>query len=110
MDENALVFKVKDNKVMCGGYEIDNQLFNNRQPAIVNVQKGGEGGVTTLAVPAGLFLLQQHVKPHTKPFIVDHQEEVISDGLYNKLLSLMETKKSKTRRNRSKNKRFTRRK
>ena len=108
MDDSGLVFKFKDNKVMCGGYEIDNELLNNQRPAIVNIKKGG--GSTTFAVPAGLFLLQQHVKSHTKPFIVYHQEDVIGDSLYNKLLSLMETKKSKTRRNRPKNKRLTRRK
>ena len=117
MDANNLVFIEDGNKVTCGGYEIDNELMKNKIPAIVGVQKGG-GSLDTLAVPAGLFLLQQHVKPSTKPFILSYEEaDEVSDNLYDRLLSLMTTdqKRSKnkskgTRRKRSKSKRSTRRK
>ena len=114
MDENNLIFTEDGDKVLCGGYEIDNPLINNNMPAIVSVKRGGGGG--TLAVPAGLFLLQQHVKTGTKPFIIDHEEvEEITDNLYDNLLSLMQIedvpkKKKITRGKRSKGKRSTRRK
>ena len=113
MNEENFVFIKEGNKVMCGGYEINNTLLKGGMPAIANVKKGG-GSLDTLAIPAGLFLLQQQAKQNPKPFMVmEESEPVVSDDLYDRLLSLMtvgDKKKSLTRKRRKKGKRSTRRK
>lgn len=116
MNEDNLIFIEDGNKVTCGGYEIDNELINKNMPAIAGVKRGGGGSIETLAVPAGLFLLQQHVNTGAKPFIIDREKvKEVKDDLYNKLLALMEIekapkKKRTTRDKRGKGKRSTRRK
>ena len=114
-EENFVFMKNEDGKITCGGYEIDSSLLQNNIPAITETTRGG-GRLDTLAVPAGLFLLQQHAKSNTKPFIVSQDTPtVVGDSLYDKLLDLMATdtkakrRKSSTRRRRKKKKRSTRR-
>jgi hypothetical protein len=114
MNNENFVFMKEGNKVMAGGYEVDSAMLREGLPAIGNIQKGG-GGLDTLAVPAGLFLLQQHVKGGPNPYVTnDDSPSVIGDDLYDKLLSLMTTgdkkkKKRFTRRKKSSAKRRTRR-
>ena len=111
MEMENFVFLREGNKVMAGGYEIDNKIMRGGMPAISNIKKGG-GSLDTLAVPAGLFLLQQHATTGPSPFILTQEDaSVIPDNLYDKLLSLMTTgekKKRLTRRSKSKGKRKTR--
>ena len=113
MNSENFVFMKDGNKIMAAGYEIDNNMLREGLPAIASVQKGG-GSLDTLAVPAGLFLLQQHVKGGPIPFVTTNEDHpVIEDDLYDRLLSLMQTgnkKKRSTRRKRSSSKRHTRRK
>ena len=113
MNDDNFIFINDGNKVTCGGYEIDNELINEKMPAIAGVKRGG-GSIETLAVPAGLFLLQQHVNSGAKPFIIANEKvKEVNDDLYNKLLALMEIenapkKKKATRSKRGKGKRYTR--
>ena len=113
MEMENFVFLREGNKVMAGGYEIDNKFMREGMPAISNIKKGG-GSLDTLAVPAGLFLLQQHATAGPSPFILTQEDaSVIPDNLYDKLLSLMTTgekKKRLTRRSKSKGRRRTRKK
>lgn len=115
-EENFVFMKNGDGKITCGGYEIDSSLLQSNIPAITETMRGG-GGLDTLAVPAGLFLLQQHAKSNTKPFIISQDAPtVVGDSLYDKLLGLMsidskaKRKKSTRRRIRKKKRRSTRRK
>ena len=72
----------------------------------------------TLAVPAGLFLLQQSISSKTNALdTIEKEPEVIGEGLYDKLLELMEPKKKNKkkakqgkRKTRSKNKKRSKRK
>ena len=69
MEMENFVFLREGNKVMAGGYEIDNKFMREGMPAISNIKKGG-GSLDTLAVPAGLFLLTcygwtKSIHPHT---------------------------------------------
>jgi hypothetical protein len=119
MDAENFVYHKNNGKVMAAGYSINNRLLEGGIPAISNykIQKGGK--LETLAVPAGLFLLQQSI--HTKSNAlekIEKESEVIGDSLYDKLLELMEPKKKKkaiqgkkkTRgKNRKRSKRKTRR-
>ena len=104
MNKEDFVFMKDGDKIMAGGYEVDSKLLQDGMPAIANIQKGG--GLETLAVPAGLFLLQQHVKNGPNPFITTQESpSMISEVLYDRLLSLMtvgEKKKRQTRRSKSK--------
>lgn len=110
MDEDSFVFLTDNDKVTCGGYEINNTILNEGLSAISNVQKGG----TTLAVPAGLFLLQQNFKSNAKPYVISREEVgIVGEDLYDKLLDLMTVPEKKKRLTRkkgtSKKKRTTRR-
>ena len=117
MNKEDFVFMKDGDKIMAGGYEVDSKLLQDGMPAIANIQKGG--GLETFAVPAGLFLLQQHVKNGPNPFITTNESpSMISEDLYDRLLSLMtvdekkkkrQTKRSKSKRSKSKKKRRTRR-
>ena len=114
-EENFVFMKNDDGKITCGGYEINSTLLQNSIPAITETMRGG-GSIDTLAVPAGLFLLQQHAKSNTKPFIISQETpKVVGDSLYDKLLGLMtdakpKKRKSVTRRRKKKKRRSSRRK
>ena len=61
MDAENFVYHKSNGKVTAAGYTINNKLLEGGIPALSNykVQKGGN--LETLAVPAGLFLLQQSI-------------------------------------------------
>ena len=116
MDADNFVYHKDGGKVMAAGYSINSKLLEGGIPAIANykIQKGGS--IETLAVPAGLFLLQQSISSKTNALnTIEKEPEVIGEGLYDKLLELMEPKKKKRakhgkRKTRSKNKKRTKRK
>ena len=114
MNSENFVFMKTGNKIMAGGYEVDNDMLREGLPAIASIQRGG-GSLDTLAVPAGLFLLQQHVKGGPNPYVTTNEDPtVVSNDLYDRLFSLMNTtdkkKKRSTRKKRGSPKRRTRRK
>ena len=96
MDADNFIYHKDGGKVIAAGYSIDSKLLEGGIPAIANykIQKGGS--IETLAVPAGLFLLQQSISSKTNALdIIKKEPEVISEGLYDKLLKLMEPKQKK---------------
>ncbi len=119
MDADNFVYHKDGGKVMAAGYSINSKLLEGGIPAIANykIQKGGS--IETLAVPAGLFLLQQSISSKTNALDkIEKEPEVIGEGLYDKLLELMEPRKRKKgkhgrrktqRKNRKLSKRKTRR-
>lgn len=118
MDADNFVYHKDGGKVMAAGYSIDSKLLEGGIPAIANYQIQRGGGMETLAVPAGLFLLQQSISSKTNALdTIEKEPEVIGEGLYDKLLELMEPKKKNKkkakqgkRKTRSKNKKRSKRK
>jgi hypothetical protein len=91
-----LVFYQEGGNIMSGGFSINNMFLSGNQPALktMNSSKFQEGGSISsifkdLAVPAGLFHLQQNPTKHFLPSTFG-SNEVIEDTLYDKLLKLME--------------------
>ena len=100
-NDNFVYYKNPDGTIRAGGYEIKNKLLEGGRPAVKNfkIQKGG--GIESLAVPAGLFLLQQSIATKSNALeIMEKEPKVIGDELYTSLLSLMNTKKSSKRKTR----------
>jgi hypothetical protein len=95
-DENFIYNRTSDGKIMSAGYAINSKILQSGMPAISTVKsKKGGGSLTSLAVPAGLFLLQQSIKSKTNALdnIKISEPEVIGDDLYDKLLALINPKK-----------------
>ena len=104
---NDLIVSNNNNETMCAGFKVNNLLLNSNNPAFVTLNnnknvnnKDVNNKVSSLfddlAVPTGLLYIQEKMNPITKEYSVG----VIGDSLYNKLLSLAETKpknKSKKR-------------
>jgi hypothetical protein len=91
-----LVFYQEGGNIMSGGFSINNMFLSGNQPALktMNSSKFQEGGSISsifkdLAVPAGLFHLQQNPTKHFIPSTFG-SNEVVEDTLYDKLLKLME--------------------
>ena len=82
---DLVFYKGKDGKHMAGGFEVQSLSSN------VKTQHGGSAqsvifaGLKNLAVPAGLFFLQQNTK---KNYQVVNKDEVVTDNLYDKLVNL----------------------
>ena len=115
MDAENFIYHKQGGRVMSAGYSINNKLLEGGIPALVQYKNQKGGGIESLAVPAGLFLLQQSISSKTNALdIIEKEPEVISEGLYDKLLKLMEPKqkrKQKQKRNtRGKGKKRSKRK
>ena len=110
MDAENFIYHKQGGQVMSAGYSINSKLLEGGIPAlaIIKYQKGG--GIESLAVPAGLFLLQQSISSKTNALeTIEKEPEVIRRGLYDKLLELMDPKTS-AKKKKKKQKRKTRRK
>ena len=119
---NDLIISNNNNETMCAGFKVNNLLLNSNNPAFVTLNnnknvnnkdvnnkdvnnkdvnnKAHNNKVSSLfddlAVPTGLLYIQEKMNPISKEDSVG----VIGESLYNKLLSLAETKpknKSKKR-------------
>ena len=99
---NDLIISNNNNETMCAGFKVNNLLLNSNNPAFVtlNNRKDVSNKVSSLfddlAIQTGLLYIQEKMNPITKEDSVG----VIGESLYNKLLSLAETKpknKSKKR-------------
>jgi hypothetical protein len=109
---NDLILSNNNNETMCAGFKVNNLLLNSNNPAFVTLnnnknvnskdvnRKAVSNKVSSLfddlAIPTGLLYIQEKMNPITKEDSVG----VIGESLYNKLLSLAETKpknKSKKR-------------
>jgi hypothetical protein len=110
MDSENFIYHKQNGQVMSAGYAINSKLLEGGIPALANykIQKGGS--LESLAVPAGLFLLQQSITSKTNALeTIEKEPEVIGEGLYDKLLELMDPKTS-AKKKKKKQKRKTRRK
>jgi len=110
MDSENFIYHKQNGQVMSAGYAINSKLLEGGIPALANykIQKGGS--LESLAVPAGLFLLQQSITSKTNALeTIEKEPEVIGEGLYDKLLELMDPKTS-AKKKKVKQKRKTRRK
>ena len=110
-DSDLVLSKGKNNEIHAAGYRLNTfstggnlmKTLNND-----NQQKGGDSfqlALNNLAVPAGLFYLQQNLKANSEPIRVLNKknkkngssktkyecENVISEGLFESLLAMVET-------------------
>jgi len=123
------VFTTDKNGILKGGgFTITSDLLNDtirnmdrNTDSTSNIQQGGSFSVGAnvlnmfkdLAVPAGLFFTQKQFQKNST-IRYEPKEEPIEDGLYDKLLGLLDPEKRmlhgrKTKRKRENNKRKTRR-
>tara|TARA_R110002074_G_scaffold166880_5_gene327730 strand:+ start:492 stop:851 length:360 start_codon:yes stop_codon:yes gene_type:complete len=115
MDAENFIYHKIGGKVMSAGYSINSKLLEGGIPALANYKIQTGGSIESLAVPAGLFLLQQSITTKTNALEkIGKEPEVIGEGLYDKLLELMEPrgakKKNPKRKTRRKKKKKTKRK
>lgn len=111
-NDDMIFYKNEDDSLCSGGYTVDTLFKKLDMPAIYGNMPMAGGGTpfTDLAVPAGLFVLQQLSMPCTNN--TSCEDKPMSQDLYNRLINMVQPKKiSKTRKKRSKKqKRFTRKK
>jgi hypothetical protein len=107
-DKNDLVFTMDKTGVLKGGGFVINSdllkdtLYSNSNTVSSldganNIQSGGSVSVSAsilntfkdLAVPAGLFFTQKQVQKNNT-IKYDHKQDAVEDGLYDKLLSMLE--------------------
>jgi len=103
MESSQLLFEKENGNITAAGYRIDNLMMQQGQPA--SVLSGGSGAdiiqtlkLGGLAVPLGLFYLQDLVKKSAGSFNTSVFElydddtssvELVEDTLYDKLLSMV---------------------
>lgn len=116
MESSKLVFETdKTGAVTAAGYIIDNSMLQQGQPAAVMSSMSGGGSsiieslkLGELAVPLGLFYLQDLVKKSSDTFNTSVFElydevnddsssvELVEDSLYDKLLAMVNGKEEAT--------------
>jgi len=87
--EEMIFQRNKKNQIMCGGYKINNLFKNQNVPPIHGSVFPQKGGGNNLAIPMGLFFLQQGLPSIMK----GTSKQEVPDDLYSKLLALAEYKK-----------------
>ena len=107
--DNDLVFYNNGGKIKAGGFVINSNILQKGGSAIKNLNvKNMSGGVSRMAVPAGLFLIHQNKDIDSSMDIENDIQPIgtVNDGLYDNLIKLMGgRKKGKIRNTRRKNKR-----
>ena len=116
------VFMEKDGQITGGGFVFDSPLLrdtitNGSSMDINKIQKGGGNilsALKDLAVPAGLLYTQKKIQKNNL-IKYENKSEVIEEGLYDKLLSMIEPHNQKkyaikTRRKREKKTKMSRKK
>jgi len=100
MNSNEMIFRRdNNNNITSGGYKVQNIFKQLGLPSIhgsVFAQKGGGqkgGGIENLAVPMGLFFLQQGLPKEIKCDSKGGGE--VADDLYSKLLILAQDRKER---------------
>ena len=105
-DKNDLVFTMDKSGVLKGGGFVINSdllkdtIFSNSNTVSTldganKIQSGGSVSASILntfkdlAVPAGLFFTQKQVQKNNT-IKYDHKEDAVEDGLYDKLLGMLE--------------------
>lgn len=104
-DKNDLVFTMDKSGVLKGGGFVINSdllketLYSNSTTTTLDgenrIQSGGSVSASILntfkdlAVPAGLFFTQKQVQKNNT-IKYDHKQDAVEDGLYDKLLGMLE--------------------
>ena len=112
---NDLVFNTnKNGDLMGGGFVIQSELLKDTIQAGQESQSGGgvvDGASKVLlntfkdlAVPAGLFFTQKQAQKNNT-INYEHKAESIGDGIYDKLLGMLEPSKRKLHGRKTKSKR-----
>jgi len=115
MESSQLVFETDNTgTVTAAGYRIDNAMLQQGQPAaVMSSMSGGSSIIESLklgelAVPLGLFYLQDLVKKSSESFNTSVFElydevnddsshvELVEDSLYDKLLAMVNGKEEAT--------------
>jgi len=112
---------IRNSSVKSNTTHLDEKNMERNMDSNSNIQQGGSFSVGAnvlnmfkdLAVPAGLFFTQKQFQ-RNNTIRYEQKEEPIEDGLYDKLLGLLDPEKRmlhgrKTKRKRENNKRKTRR-
>jgi len=106
MDKDFVFTSNKDGVLSGGGFTIHSELLKDTiyssEPSS-DVQSGGKKNNSReilntfkdLAVPAGLFSMPNNPTQTNKNIRYQHNEEVLDDGLYDKLLGMLEPNKRK---------------
>ena len=119
MNKDFVFTSDKDGVLSGGGFTIHSELLKDTiygsEPSN-SIQTGGKKSNNSellntfknLAVPAGLFSMPNNPTQKNKNIRYNHNEEVLDDGLYDKLLGMLEPSKRKlhgmkTRRKRENN-------
>lgn len=119
MNKDFVFTSDKDGVLSGGGFTIHSELLKDTiygsEPSN-SIQTGGKKSNNSellntfknLAVPAGLFSMPNNPTQKNKNIRYHHNEEVLDDGLYDKLLGMLEPSKRKlhgmkTRRKRENN-------
>jgi hypothetical protein len=112
MDLTELMFNKKDGNVVAAGYLIDSKMLKNGEPAAV-IRGGGVSNLMDalklgeLAVPAGLFYLQDLAKKSVNTFntsvfeLYDDDDsspvKLVETSLYDKLLAMVDGEEAPTK-------------
>jgi hypothetical protein len=111
--KNDFVFTTDNNGVLKGGgFVIQSELLSDTIQSIGDMPQSGGGPIGAsllntfkdLAVPAGLFFTQKQVQKNNT-INYEHKAESIGDGIYDKLLGMLEPSKRKLHGRKTKSKR-----
>lgn len=94
--DHFFTYKVENNKVLSGGYEINSTLLKKQVPLI------GMNKLNGLAIPVGLLHLSQNNEKEPLEEIYD--ETPLQEDIYDKLLKLMNEPDKKPEKINKKNK------
>ena len=109
--ELVLLRKIDDNgeqQFLGGGYKINSTLLQSGMSPLTTFNDGNQNGgkvsspFENLAVPAGLFYINQHIPKNTdiKEDIYYKKHQTISDDIMDKLFGLVEANKKQKRKTR----------
>lgn len=112
--EFVLLRKIDDNgkeQFLSGGYKINSTLLQSGMSPLTTFNDGNQNGgkvsspFENLAVPAGLFYINQHIPKNTdiKEDIYYKKHQTISDDIMDKLFGLVEANKKQKRKTRKNN-------
>lgn len=104
--EDELVFYKENNQIKSGGFSVKSTLLNNNISPMTTMNSFSLGGgekfsdaFENLAVPAGLFFINQKV-PKAQYDGYSKSHTAISDDLYDKLFDLVRFNNKKTKKTR----------
>jgi hypothetical protein len=105
-DNNEFVFTQKDGEFVGGGYKVNSFFLQNDISPITTYNNSDQQGgnvsspFENLAVPAGLFYINQRIPKQNKTNNHYEKHEMISDDVMDKLFGLIEADKKKKRKTR----------